>query len=189
MTKILALDISSVSTGYAFFDNTQLIEYDSIITSKWKRHSERLYHFEQKIDYLLQKYSPDFVIAEDIYKGRNVKTHKILSLYHGIAYKLCFNYTKDDPIVLYSGEIRSSLSKAYNVSLKKKGVKDKLLTFDFINKLLNLNFTFEEHNDITDAIAIGLAVIELEKIYSLDELKGCARSSITTKNKKKAKSK
>ena len=180
MSTILALDISSVSTGYAVFKKGKLSERGIINTSKIKKHGERLVKFEIELSALIKKYKPDIIAAEDIYKGRNPKTHKILALYHGVAYRLCFVYTNDDPIILYAGEIRSIVSEAYSVILKKKGVKDKELTFDFIKEKYSFDeFEFNKHNDITDAIAIGLAVSELESgraNESLCDFRGCARS-------------
>lgn len=188
MTTILSLDISSVSTGYAIFKNGKLKDYSLIDTSIYSTHGERLCAFELQVDALIKKYKPDIIAAEDIYKGRNPKTHKILALYHGIAYKLCYSFLTADPVVLYPSEIRGTLSEKYNVVLKKKDVKEKLLTFDFIKAHFKLSsFEFKTHNDITDAIAIGLAVYNIGN--NIEEYRGCARSSTTSKSKKKRKKK
>lgn len=188
MTKILSLDISSVSTGYAIFENDKLIDYGIIDTSKIKLHGERLVAFEKELKSLIAKYNPEVIAAEDIYKGRNPKTHKILALYHGITYKLCFEHLKSDPNVLYAGEIRSIVGNAYNAVLKKKGVKDKQLTFDFIKEKYSFSsFEFKKHNDITDAIAIGLAIANIIDLPEFEEYKGCARSQKKRRRKKASK--
>jgi Holliday junction resolvasome RuvABC endonuclease subunit len=177
VTTTLSLDISSVSTGYAIFKSGKLKKYGIIDTSKIKRHSERLAVFEEALEAIIKKHKPKLIAAEDIYKGRNPKTHKVLALYHGVTYKLCYQYLKDDPFILYAGEIRSILSSAYDVTLKQKGVKDKLLTFDFIQEKYDFSeFEYKKHNDITDAIAIGLAIHDLESGSALEEFRGCARS-------------
>lgn len=188
MTRILSLDISSVSTGYAIFDNDQLIHYGIIDTSKIKKHSERLFNFEIQLKDIIEKWDPEVIAAEDIYKGRNPKTHKILALYHGITYKLCFQYLESDPSVLYAGEIRSIVGNAYNAILKKKGVKDKELTFAFIkDKYSFSSFEFKKHNDITDAIAIGLAIANILGTPDFEEYIGCARSQKKRRRKKASK--
>lgn len=187
---ILALDISSVSTGYAFYKKGKLKDKGVLVMSKIKRHSERLSFFNEEIVKLVEKFSPEMIAVEDIYKGRNPKTHKVLALYHGIVYKLSYDFFDSDPIVMYPSEIRSILSDEFDVVLKKKGVKDKELTFDFIKKHFNLeSYTFKKDNDITDAIAIGLAVEALssksESQDLISEYIGCARSQKKKKRKKK----
>lgn len=175
----LSLDISSVRTGFAIFKNNKVFKYGDISLSHIDKHSERLFVFEKELMALFENYKPEIVIAEDIYKGQNAKTHKILSLYHGIVYKLCFQFLKDDPIVLYTGEIRSPISEKFNVKLKQPGIKDKVLTFNFIKSHFGYDtFNYDDHNDTADAIAIGLAVTILEEKQngSLQDFRGCARS-------------
>jgi hypothetical protein len=175
---ILALDISSVSTGWSVFKDGKLYEKGKIDTSKIKKHGERLICFEKELKALYKKYKPTIFAAEDVFVGRSPKVHKILSLYHGIAYKLAFERLKDDPLVLYEGEIRNIISEHFNVVLRKTGEKAKVLTFNFINAHYNLGYDFDSHNDITDAIAVGLAVsiVEDRDEKNLENFRGCARS-------------
>ncbi len=124
---------------------------------------QRLNVFDKKIKDLIIKAKPDIIIIEDIY-CRNTITFKILSYFHGVAYKHIYNLLEKDPYFIGATKIRNIL-----------GVKGKEGAFNYINNLYNLDYNFEEDNDITDAIALGLAYIRM-----LKDGKG-----IETKKKKK----
>lgn len=182
---VLALDISSVSTGWSVFKNGKLHKHGKIVTSKIKKHSERLVFFDIELRKLFEKFKPNIFAVEDVFVGRSPKVHKILSLYHGVAYKCAFEYLNDDPITIYESEARGIISDSFNVALRKSGEKAKKLTFDFINQHYNLKYTFENDNDITDAIAVGLAISVLGDLdeKSLGSFRSCARSK-PKRNKK-----
>lgn len=167
MKNILCLDISSVSTGYAFFRNGKLLKSKcgKITIDKKLSLGARLNRFEEKFAEILGHLKPDIVIIEDIYL-KNAITFKVLAYFHGSAYYHIFNNVGREPYFLGATKIRHIL-----------GVKGKQGAFDYVNTLYNLNYNFKEHNDITDAIALGLAYIRM-----LKDGKG-----IETKTKKKKK--
>lgn len=164
---ILSLDISSVSTGYAVFRKGRLLKSKcgKITIDKKLSLGLRLNRFEERFCELLGQVDPDIVIIEDIYL-KNAITFKVLAYFHGVAYYHTFNNTDREPYFLGATKIRNIL-----------GVKGKQGAFDYVNTLYSLNYNFKEHNDITDAIALGLAYIRM-----LKDGKG-----IETKTKKKKK--
>ena len=153
MEKILCLDISSVSTGYAFFRNGKFLKSKcgKIEINKNLSLGLRLNRFEERFCELLGQLKPDIVVIEDIYL-KNAITFKVLAYFHGIAYYHIFNNAGREPYFLGATKLRNIL-----------GVKGKQGAFDYVNNLYNLNYNFKEHNDITDAIALGLAYIRMLK--------------------------
>lgn len=177
MSIILALDISSKSTGFAIFKDGQL-QKDCVGTIKLNHttHAERLFFFEKSLSELLDGYNPSLVVIEDIFKGPNIKTFKVLCFFHGIVHKLSWAALSIEPQLMTVSEVRQTLEKKYKVKLfaprknknkkyKSQSFKDsKELTFDFIKKHYKLkNFKFKEHNDVSDAIAVGSAFILLNR--------------------------
>ena len=154
---LLALDISSQSTGYAILEDGYLCP-DTIGMIKIKAknlYGERLVQLEKGIKKLLKKYKPDYVVIEDIFKGRNANTFKILSLFRGIAIKTIYEFTKQDPLSIMASRARSSLGI--------KNHKEDAFAF-IVTKYPALGLTFDKDNDVADAIVLGLAgQKELEK--------------------------
>lgn len=166
MTTVLALDISSTSTGICVFRDGKII-YNEALRLKQKSHAERLLVFEVAVKAICGQYKPDSIAIEDCWQGSNRKTFKILALYHGVAYKICYETLKKDPFVIMPSEVRKLIGAKAGVNLlpsrKVKRARgdnsdSKKLTFDYIVSLFGLqSYTFENHNDQTDAIAVALA--------------------------------
>ena len=168
MTKLLAFDISSAKTGVAFFENN-ILDKKSLSTIEPNSKEclgARLKFFSTKIKKLIKKYKPDVVVIEDIFKGFNIGTFKTLAMFRGVAILTIFELTGFMPISLMAVEARNFA----------KVDKSKELAFDAINKLYSLKFNFEKHNDMADAIVLGLAVIN-----------GATTSDKKSKKKKKVK--
>lgn len=162
METILALDISSSSTGVCVFKNGKILYCDTI-KLKAKFHAHKLYIFENVLRAIFIKFKPAHVAIEDCWQGSNRKTFKILSLYHGVAYKLCYEMTASDPFLLMPSEVRKVIGGVAGENLvpsRKNSVEgdSKRLTFNLIQKVFNLDdYTFEKNNDNTDAIAVAVA--------------------------------
>ena len=137
-------------------------------------YGQRLLFLENNIKEVIEKYKPDRVILEDIFKGRNAKTFKILSMARGVVIKTIYQATGKDPINIMPSATRKLI-----------GIKNtKEDAFDFIVKKYKLtDYEFDKHNDLTDAIALGLAAHTMIK-QGIDE-----KSLRNTKRKKRRKRK
>lgn len=157
---ILALDISSVATGYAIMtDDGNLVEKNVFRMRSKDSHPNRMCQLQEKINSLIETYKPDIFGIEDVFLGRNVKTMKVLSWYRGVAELTWFKYNQSPAIIYSPSELRRKIQKATGVVMTGKRKKNKSLVFDFIVKKYNLkDFKFETHNDVCDAIALGLAI-------------------------------
>ena len=83
MTTVLALDISSTSTGICVFADGKIL-YNEPLRLKQKSHAERLCIFEVAIRAIAAQYKPNIIAIEDCWQGPSRKTFKILALYHGV---------------------------------------------------------------------------------------------------------
>ncbi len=150
MTKILGLDVSSSCTGYCIVEDGYLdvnslgtIEPDGKLSI-----GQKLLYFEKSIKKLIKKYSPDFIIIEDIFKGPNAKTFKLLAMFRGVAFKTVQEKIKKDPISVMPTEARKLIGAGVT--------KEDAFAF-IVKKYKFYSFKFETHNDIADSIVLALA--------------------------------
>ena len=91
--RILALDQSSRVSGWAVFDEDQLIGYGKINLSKETEIGERLHTLRNSVRDLIKELKIDKVILEDIYmdgqRVNNVQTFKVLAEVFGVLFELC----------------------------------------------------------------------------------------------------
>ena len=176
MTKILGLDVSSVSTGYCIINNGKLYKntLGTINPNSKDNYGKRLSHFAEELTKLLQKYKPDKVVMEDIFRGPNIKTFKTLAMFRGVCFFIVFREIGKDPISIMPTEARKLVG--VEGITKEDG-------FNFVkNKYLFSEYKYEKQNDITDAIVLGLAGYEIEK-------QGIDENSLGRKKKKRKKRK
>lgn len=90
---LLALDQSSKITGYAIFNDKELIEHNIINLSSIDDVGKRLNRLRETVEQLIIDYSVDKVAFEDIQLqstvGNNVKTFKVLAEVFGVIHELC----------------------------------------------------------------------------------------------------
>ena len=154
--KILAIDVSSACSGYCILEDGYLDigSVNTIVPRGLKQKDkltlgQKLLFFENSVKAIIKKYKPNLIVVEDIFKGPNAKTFKTLAAFRGVAFKICQQLTKKDPISLMPTEAR----KLINIKGKKK--ED---AFEFVVKKYKLkHYVFEKDNDKTDAIVLALA--------------------------------
>ena len=96
MSKILSLDTSSKITGYAIFNDGELIRYSSIDKSNIKDGDERMRDMVKCLIALIEREAPDDVVIEETVVTRNPQTQRMLSMILGVVFGACvtnhFNY-------------------------------------------------------------------------------------------------
>jgi Holliday junction resolvasome RuvABC endonuclease subunit len=147
--KILGLDLSSKCTGWAVFDGGKLVEYGTIEIDSKNSWSFRLSVFGEELERLIDKYSPDRVVIEDIYRGPSAITFKVLAFFHGVAYKTVNDLLYIEPDLLGVMATRSAIATEAGIA-----VRTKEQAFFIINSTLKLNLDFKTGNDIADACAL-----------------------------------
>jgi len=148
--KVLGLDVSTVSTGWAVLtDGPTLGEYGLIPfeanTPEHKVSEKRkLVVFREVVKGLITKFSPDIVIIEDTYVQFDPSVTKKLSRFAGVAIEGIASVNMDLTIVLLTTQsIRAALFPKQKMD--KKAVRAKMIE--------RYNLDPKTKDDITDAIA------------------------------------
>ena len=96
MHKLLALDQASRTTGWAYFEDSELKQFGKF-TADQEDIGERLFYIKNQVNNLISKYEIDELVFEDIQFQKsvngvsvpeNVKTFKALAMVFGIVYEL-----------------------------------------------------------------------------------------------------
>lgn len=155
--KILALDQSSRVSGWAVFDDGELIEYGKIDLSKESQIGERLHKLRQLIFNMIKELNIDKVILEDIYmdgqKINNIQTFKVLAEVFGVLFELCIDLNIPVEAVL-AGTWKSTL----NIKGKTRPEQKRAA-----QAWVQENYGLKVVQDIADAICIGSHYLKTNK--------------------------
>jgi Holliday junction resolvasome RuvABC endonuclease subunit len=146
LVRVLSLDISASSTGWAFAFGQARGQWElgTIVTDPKRSRAERLVFFRSSLATLLKALRPTHVVIEDVYSGPNVKTMALLAKFAGVAEECCASVAKVEPYIISTATVKSFFK-----------VKNKRQMFDAMVELYDLDpeeVSFNKHNDITDAI-------------------------------------
>lgn len=147
---ILALDVSSSSTGYAVLRKGRWSKADSSygfikVPAKLSL-AQRLVHFRNELQILIRDVKPTYIIIEDVFKGRNISTMKLLARFNGVAVELSRRLLRKDPILVLAVEVRAFLECG----------RKKEEAFQYICDRYNLDWEFNKMNDVADALCLAL---------------------------------
>ena len=160
--RILALDQSSRITGWAVFDEDQLIGYGKINLSKETEIGERLHTLRNSVSDLIKEFKIDKVILEDIYmdgqRVNNVQTFKVLAEVFGVLFELCVDLEIPVEAVL-AGTWKSTL----NIKGKTRPEQKRAA-----QAWVQENYNIKASQDEVDAICIGSHIIH-QNINNWDE--------------------
>jgi len=144
--KIISLDISSASTGWCYITDGDLVDYGTIRPKKSLDKPAKLHTFREELKTVLKKFKPNYVVIENGFFGKNVKTLKVLSNFAGVAMECCLATLGVTPYIMSNSTPKSHFK-----------VKNKKDLFEKIVEMCGFeDFNYDEHNDITDSIAQGI---------------------------------
>lgn len=95
--KILGLDTSTTSTGYAVLDNEKLISCGTIKTPKKADLLDKIIYIEEHIKQIIKAKEVDFIVIEDLAVTRSASTTKALA---GLLYHLLTEFRKRELLVV-----------------------------------------------------------------------------------------
>lgn len=156
MSKILiALDESTTCTGYAVFDDSELIEHGTF-SFKSKDVLERVSLIMEEIENLIDTYKPDNMIIEDVQITMNAATAKSLL---GLQFMIeVYAHRTNISCETYrTTRWRKILGLSNSRALDRKAKKQE--TIDYVKDKYGIEIL---KDDESDAIAIGTAYL-LEK--------------------------
>lgn len=144
--KYLGLDLSTVSTGYAILEDSNLVESGQIQPDESMDTMARIIYTCNKLIHVLQTHQPDKVIIEDTYYGRNAEVFKMLSRLGGcVYYALSFHSLKTGMPIEF---VKTTQARKSMGMLSKSNKK---LVIAYVNSKFNLSLTYKD-NDEADAI-------------------------------------
>ena len=145
----LGLDLSTVSTGYAIFEDDKLKESGKIIPPSSLDTMSRIVYTVDKIKNVVDAHIPNKVIIEGTYYGGNYETTKVLNwLAGGVVFMLCTHDIAWDNFVQF---VKPSSARKYFGLLpasKKRHI------VEAVNVKFSKEFKLKD-NDECDAIVTG----------------------------------
>lgn len=151
--KILSLDLSTKSSGWAIFEDGFLIEYGCITASSTDL-IKRIIKIENELEEILKKHKGiDKAIAEEVRPEngmQNIKTHRALMWLQGYIAILLHKY-KINLDLIYPSSWRAAIGIKTGRGIKRTSLKEKDIQF------VKENYNLDVNDDIADAICIGYA--------------------------------
>ena len=143
--KVLGLDTSTTSTGYAVLDGLKLISYGTIKTPKEGDLLDKIIYIEEHIKQIIKAKEVEFIVVEDLAVTRSASTTKALA---GLLYHLLTEFRKRDMLVV---QVRPS---EWRKVCKIKGKCRKELKENAIKYVKN-KYNIKVCDDEADAICIA----------------------------------
>jgi len=189
-SKILTLDLSTKSTGWALFEAQNLKEYGIIKPkvsgiSKYKYPKAALYKIRSvsaQTEELIKKIQPDLIIIEEVNRGVNRIAQKSLDALHFFVLNRLKSEDLDKVEYIDSNGAKgwrgilglklSKLDKEKNAKIRKNNKKTKLkkpvinaktLAMRYVSTKLGIYLDIyknKSNEDLNDAICIGLAYLK-----------------------------
>ena len=154
--KVLSIDGSTKSTGFALFDGKELKHY-KCVTASSSDLATRIKKMVFALDEILSKNKVDIIVLEEVRPEQglqNIKTHKALMYLQGAFYLLIQERFKHIKIeYLYPNEWRSKCGIKTGAGVRRSSLKP--LDIKFVKETYGLDV----NDDIADAIGIGHAYI------------------------------
>lgn len=154
--KVLSIDASTKSTGFALFDGKELKAY-KCVTASSNDLATRIKKMVFALDEILSKNKVDIIVLEEVRPEQglqNIKTHKALMYLQGAFYLLIQERFKHIKIeYLYPNEWRSKCGIKTGAGVRRSLLKP--LDIKFVKETYGLDV----NDDIADAIGIGHAYI------------------------------
>jgi Holliday junction resolvasome RuvABC endonuclease subunit len=161
--KILSLDLSTKSSGWAIFEDTKLVDY-GCITSSSTDLIKRIKIMTEGIKNILDEHNDiNKIIAEEVrpqggYGAGNIQTHRALMwLQAGIAFMLHDNFKNLTLDFIYPSSWRASCGIKNGRGIKRESQKQQDIEF------VKEKFGIDVNDDIADAIGIGYAQVHVSE--------------------------
>lgn len=158
MQKILAFDQSTKISAYSVFIDNEYIECGCIDLHKIKDTSERIRAMGVELGKVIEKYSPDKVVIEEVAQQSNPLTLKLLARIQGVIIGFCAAHNIETYIIEPS-KWRSTLHFKIGAGVKREELKAQAIKY--VKDIYGLEATEDE----CEAICINEAA---HKIFNFD---------------------
>lgn len=161
--KYLALDLSISSTGYCVIDEKEnILSYGKIQTQKkdFETEDKRICYICNEIEKIMIENNINIGVFEDQYAGRNVKTFMLLRKCLGAVMKT-FDNNNISCKYLSPSEVRKTVCNVGNA--KKERIANYIRKHYLDLGEFNDKPSKSKNSDIYDAVALGLAIVKINK--------------------------
>ena len=152
--KLISLDTSTSSTGYAVYISGKLHRYDLIDFKRIKNTDERIKEMILKIYEIIETEKPQIIVAEMTVVTRNAQTQRNLTMILGAIQGKCLENNIFFSL-LRPSEWRKLVNNAKE-KMPRKREELKQWSKQKVSDILGIN---DINDDISDAILIGQAYI------------------------------
>ena len=138
---ILGIDPGSITTGYAFLDNSggslQVLEYGTLHAPATNALEDRLLHIVGELENLLERYRPEALAMEGVFFAKNAKSALVLGHVRGAVLVACrkrgMSFTEYPPKVVkqsVTGDGSASKEQVANMVFTRLGIEPSDLPLD-----------------------------------------------------------
>jgi len=151
--KILSLDLSTKSSGWAIFNDGILLDY-GCITSSSTDLLKRINIMTDSLKEVLEKHNDiEKIFAEEVRPEnglQNLKTHRALMWLQGAIALMIYNFNKKlEMELVYPSTWRAAIGIKTGRGVKRTTLKEKDIQF------VKENYNLDVNDDIADAICLG----------------------------------
>lgn len=159
MSKVVAFDQSTKISAYSLWIDGEYVEVGVIDLHKIKDTSERIRAMGVELGKIIEKYSPEIVVIEEVAQQSSPLTLKLLARIQGVIIGFCAAHNISTYIVEPS-KWRSTLQFKIGSGVKRAELKAQ--SIEYIKTEYGLNLS----EDACEAICIGEAA---HKIFDFEE--------------------
>ena len=137
---ILALDISTSCTGYALFDENDLVDIGYINLSKHKGLFEKATYIKDRILRMSHDYHVTEVVVEENLQAfrpglSSAKTLMTLAQFNGVVRWICYDIFDIEPVAINVNSARKRIGLKIDRKNKEKNTKQQVLEWVASNNL------------------------------------------------------
>ena len=150
--KVLALDLSTRSAGWAIFENTKLIN-SGCITASSTNVLNRIDKITKELREIFDKYKPDEIIVEEVLPEDVKHNQQVFKALMYMQASVALDFNKDGKkLNFYTA---SEWRKKCGIRTGRGITRDMVKAADI--KFVKDNYNIDANDDVCDAICIGYA--------------------------------
>lgn len=151
MKRKLFIDLGTIYTGISVFINDELVHYELIHVGANKHKIERYIFIRNEISKVIEKFQIEKVIIEDVALGFGARTTNPLISIQAIVQ--LFLYEKGIEFEL----VHPMTWKSYLRVTNKVAAEGKAATIEVVNRLYDLQLSYDKKGDADIADSLGMA--------------------------------
>jgi len=95
--KIMGVDISSKSTGWAIIEGDKLLDYGKVNPTGKMTTAQKLFLFHIELQKIIDRQQPDEITIEDVVQVKSVSVAKLLARFNGVAMIEAYRHLQREP--------------------------------------------------------------------------------------------